>query len=125
MDQPWPLASTTSNIIAALTCTCLLSYCSVVWGVLMPFFHILFSFFFSESPGALHSPIQSVDKSLALCFYRYLFELKCTFFFLGFDKRRAIPEGLYHVLFCCPGRYVLVMNFSSLTFANRWSWQIH
>lgn len=123
MDWPWcPVSMTFSTDMHAPAV--FLLCCGL--GFFNAFFHIVFScLLFSESSGALHSPVWSVDKSLTFCFYRYAFQLKCTFFSPGVDKRRAIPEWFYYVLLCCLRRYVVIMSFSSSAFTSWLGCQVY
>ena len=90
-----------------------------VFKCLFPYFLLFF-----RIPWSITFPHSDRGQEFGAVLLQVLFWIKVHIFSLGFDKRRAIPEGLYHVLFCCPGRYVLVMTFSSLTFANCLGWQI-
>lgn len=124
MDQPWRPVSMTSNTTVALTCMCLPYYCSIVLGFLRPFFTFCFLIFF-RIPWSITFPHSKRGQEFGIALLQVPFWIKMDIFFPRFDKRRPVPEGLYHALSCCPGRCVLVVNFFSLTITNWLGWHIH
>lgn len=119
MDQPWCFVSTSSSWSV---CHC---HISGLFPFLNCFFHTIFLFyFFSRAPWSITAYHSEPGQELGLALLQVPFELKYLLL-SRVDRRTTAPEALFFVLLCCPGRCVLVMNLSFLTFTNWLSWWNH